>query len=180
MSARVWTLRVLVLTTLVLLCVLARSNVPALALALAWSPNGLFLFASTRGILVLPRALESVHPLEPVLYRRLGVQLVKRIVTTQEWPLLIGFEPLPKPKTREDFFDRTQRSAKGAEICHGATFLLACLVAVWYLVDGRISTAAWIMAFNVALNAYPVMLQRTTRWRVNRSRAFATAAIPSA
>jgi glycosyl-4,4'-diaponeurosporenoate acyltransferase len=72
--------------------------------------------------------------------------------------------------------NRTELSARDAEICHAATFVVASAVAVYCWVDGQLSMATWILVFNIALNAYPVMLQRTHRWRVQRIRAAAAIA----
>lgn len=170
MSAQVWGLRILVMVSLAFLCSLAGSAFPALAFALAWGPNGLFLVAFMRGALHLPRFLVSVRPIEPVLYRWVGVGLVKRIVATRMWPLMNGFEPPPKPKNRQELLDRTELATKLAEACHGATFILVFFVALFWLAVGPSSEAVWIFAFNVLLNGYPVMLQRANRWRVQQVR----------
>ena len=169
--AKVWGLRIFVIVGIAYLCSLADSGNPALAFALAWGPNGLFLVAFMRGALHLPRVLEPVHPLEPVLYLWLGVRVVKRLVATRVWPMLVGFEPPAKPHSRHEFLDRTELSTKGAEICHGATLVLAFAVALFCLAVGQISAAVWIHVFNMALNGYPVMLQRSNRWRIQQIRA---------
>jgi hypothetical protein len=86
------------------------------------------------------------------------------------WPLVNFQEPLPKPKNRQELLDRTELFTKGAEACHGATFILAFFVALFWLAVGRFSEAVWFFAFNVLLNGYPVMLQRVNRWRVQQVR----------
>jgi hypothetical protein len=124
-----------------------------------------------RGALHLPCILEPVHAFEPVLYHWLGVRVVKRLVTTRVWPMLVGFEPPSKPQSRHEFLNRTELSTKGAEILHGATLVLAFAVALFCLAVGQISAAVWILLFNMALNGYPVMLQRSNRWRIQQIRA---------
>ena len=170
MSAQLWGLRILVFVSLGFLCSLAGSGFPALAFALAWGPNGLFLVAFMRGALTLPRVLVPVRPIEPVLYRWVGVGLVKRIVATRMWPLLNGLEPPPKAKNRQELLDRVELTTKGAEVCHGATFMLVFFVSLLFLAAGAFSEFVWISAFNVLLNGYPVMLQRANRWRVQQAR----------
>lgn len=170
LSVMVWALRILAVVGIVFLCSLNGSGIPSLALGVVWVPNGLFLSAFMRGALHLPRFLEPVKPIEPVLYRWVGVGLVKRIVSNRLWPMMHGFEPPPKLKNRQEFLDRTEHAAKGAEICHGATFILAFFVALIFLAVGRISEALWILAFNLVLNGYPVMLQRVHRWRLQQVR----------
>jgi hypothetical protein len=171
LSVMVWALRITAVGGIVFLCFLARSGIPALASALAWGPNGLFLSLFMRGALHLPRFLEPVRPIEPVLYRWVGVGLVKQITATRVWPMMNGLEPPPKLKHRQEFLDRTEHSARGAEICHAATFVLAVFVALIFLVVGRISEALWILGFDLVLNGYPVMLQRVHRWRLQQIRA---------
>jgi hypothetical protein len=171
LSAQLWGLRVLIFVGIGFLCRSAGSGFPALAFALACGPNGLFLLWFMRGTLHLPRFLVPVRPVEPMLYQWVGVGFVKRIVATRIWPLLNGFEPPPKPKNHQELLDRIELSTKGAEVCHGATFVLASFVGLLCLAVGLFSEAAWIVAFNVLLNGYPVMLQRVNRWRVQQVRA---------
>jgi hypothetical protein len=169
--AQVWALRALFLGGFgVLPSALAGSPAPAVAFALAWGPNGLFLAAFMRGALALPRALVPVRRIEPVLYRWLGVGLVKRVVATTMWPLVNFQEPLPRPKDRQELLDRTELSTQGAEVCHGATLLLSVFVALCCLAVGAFSEALWILGFTLLLNGYPVMLQRANRWRVQQVR----------
>jgi hypothetical protein len=171
-SAQIWGLRILVLGSLAVLpSALTGSTYPPLAFAVAWGPNGLFLIAFMRGALSLPRVLVPVRSIEPLLYRWVGVGLVKRIVATRTWRLVNGFEPLPRPKNRQELLDRTELGTKAAEVCHGATFILAFFIAMFCLAVGQFSEAMWIFAFNVLLNGYPVMLQRVNRWRVQQVRA---------
>jgi hypothetical protein len=168
----VWGLRSLIVIAIVSLCALVGSPIPAWAIAVSWSPNGLFLALYMRGVLKFPRMFEPVHPVEPVVYRWLGVGLVKRIVATRMWPLINGFDPPNQPTNRSAFLDANELTMKGAEICHGATFVVALVVMAYYLSGGRDSIAWWILGFNVALNGYPVMLQRSNRWRIQRARAW--------
>jgi hypothetical protein len=82
-----------------------------------------------------------------------------------------GQEPPPKPSNPQELLVRIDLSTRGAEVCHGATFMLVFLVALFLLAVGQLPEAGWIVAFNVLLNGYPVMLQRANRWRVQQIRA---------
>lgn len=170
-QATIWGLRLLFFAVLFLMCWWAGSGVPALGFALAWGPNGLFLAAYTKGALPFPRFLERVYSFEPVLYRCLGVGFVKRMVATRLWPLVAGVQPQTKVVGRQAFLTRLEGSTKCAEICHGGTFVLALLISVICFAVGQSAAALWILGFNVALNGYPIMLQRTHRWRIQQIRS---------
>lgn len=177
-SAKVWGFRIILVGVIVALAV-ATSGIATWALVIVWPLNGLFLWLFMRGNLHLPQVLESVHPVEPVLYTWLGVRLVKRIVETPLWPMVNGFEPPPKAKSQQELLDRTEQTARGAEICHLATFAFATLSMAIYLAVGNISTAVWILVFNLLLNGYPVMLQRVHRWRIQQIRIESRQGSPS-
>ena len=175
LRAKIWGLRILIFVGMVCLGHLAGA-VLGYAFLLTWGPNSLFALACWKGFLHLPRFLEPVHPIEPVLYHWVGVGFVKRIVATRLWPMVNGFPPPVKPVDRHEFLDRIELATKFAEICHAATFVLAFSVALYCLVVGWISAGVWILVFNMALNGYPVMLQRANRWRIHQVRAIATEA----
>jgi hypothetical protein len=170
-NTKVWGLRILLVVSIVFLCSLSDSPLPALALTVSWSPNGLFVAAYVRGQLHLPQFLERVHPIEPVIYRHMGVGVAKRIVETRMWPLMCGNELPPKFRTRTESLDFTEQAARAAEVCHAATFALASLILLVCLATGNRSAALWILVFNFALNGYPMMLQRSHRWRIQHLRA---------
>jgi glycosyl-4,4'-diaponeurosporenoate acyltransferase len=169
--AKQWGLWLVVFGAIALLCWLADSANPAFAFALAWGPNYPLFGAAMLGALRLPRFLEPVHPVEPALYRAVGVGLIKRLVTTRAWLILVGLEPPPKPASRRALLDRIELWTKGAEIIHIAAFAFASSTALFCLAVGATATAAWILAFNLLLNGYPVMLQRSIRRRVQLARA---------
>ena len=171
LSVKLWGLRILAIASLVLLCFVAGSGTPALALSLVWGPTGLFLVAFMRGALRLPRFLEPVKPFEPVLYRWLGVGLVKRIVATPMWPMLNGFDPPERLKASQESLEHAELSMMGAEVCHGAAFILMLPVALYFLAVGRMAEVCWILVFTLLLHGYPVMLQRANRWRIRQVNA---------
>ena len=167
-----WVLRAFVVLAIVFLCLIDGSLRPAIAFALALVPGILLVAAVLAGAFRFPGFLNAVHPLEPVLYRWLGVGLVKRIVATRIWPVLVGVVPPPRPAGRLAFLAAIEASTQGAEICHWPPLVLASAVAIFCLVLGNNSLAVWILAFNVLLNAYPIMLQRSNRWRAHRLRSW--------
>jgi hypothetical protein len=166
-----WGLRLLVIGTITLLCLLTDSVFPAIGFALTWIPNYPLFIAAAGGVLRLPRRLAKVHFIEPVLYRWAGVGLVKRIVTTRAWLLMVGLEAPEGQTTRRNQMERIELLTKGAEVVHGAAFVFAASMALLCVAIGGVPAAVWIAAFNLGLNGYPVMLQRSNRWRLQQIRA---------
>jgi hypothetical protein len=165
-----WGLRLLVFGGITLLCLLSDSVFPAIGFALTWIPNYPLFGAVATGALRLPRQLESVHPIEPVLYRWVGVGLVKRIVTTRGWLLLVGLAAPQVQASRREIMERAELVTKGAETIHGMAFVFASCMALFCLAIGGVPAAVWILVFNIGLNGYPVMLQRSNRWRLQQLR----------
>ncbi len=138
---------------------------------MAWGPIYPMIGAASIGLLRLPRALYRVRSVEPMLYRWAGVGIAKWLVTSRGWALLVGLEPPKGLVHRQEVLDRAEFLTTGAEISHFGAFLFASLVSVFCLVVGWRSAAAWTLALNVALNGYPILLQRSNRWRLQAIRA---------
>jgi hypothetical protein len=166
LSVKVWGLRLLVVASIVLVCMIVGSSAPAFALMLVWGPMGLIYVLFTRGALNLPRFLVPVKRVEPVLYHWFGVGLVKRVVTTRMWPMLNGFDPPKRLQAGTDALNRAELTTIGAEVCHGTLFILMLPVALYFLSAGQTPEAFWMLGLALVLHGYPVMLQRTNRWRI--------------
>jgi hypothetical protein len=173
LRATAWILRTLVLAGIALLCVITDSFSPAFAFALTLGPSILCAAAFMSGALRFPRFLSSVYSIEPVLYRLAGVGVIKRIVSTRVWPVLVGVVPPPKPVDRTDFLNHVEHSTEGAEMSHWPPLVLASCIAILAVAIGQYALARWILVFDLIVNGYPIMLQRSTRWRVHRMRASA-------
>ena len=96
------------------------------------------------------------------LYEALGVRLVKSVV--RRGPLHL-FNPglrLPAERTPAQLGELEQRMRE-PETGHVWVFVIVTLVTAHAATRGWWSAAGWTMAFNVALNVYPVMLQRYNR-----------------
>jgi hypothetical protein len=168
LSVKVWGLRLLIVIAIVFVCAISRSSAPALALMIVWGPMGLFYVGYTRGYLRLPRFLQRVRRLEPTIYRLLGVGLVKIIVANRLWPMVNGFDPPEQVKIGQDSLDRAEQRMVGAEVTHGTAFIVMLPIALCYLAANRIPESISILILNVVLHAYPVMLQRANRWRIQQ------------
>ncbi len=170
-SILAWGLRLLVFGTITLLCLLTDSLFPAIGFVLTWVPNYPLFLAAASGVLRLPRRLVTVHSIEPVLYSWAGVGLVKWIVTTRAWLLLVGLEEPKVQRSRRKLLEGVELLTKGAEVVHGTAFLFAAAMALFCVSIGGVSAAVWISLFNLGLNGYPVMLQRSNRWRLQQLHA---------
>lgn len=102
------------------------------------------------------------------LYELLGVRVVKWAV--RRGPLH-WFNPhlrLPAERTPEQL-RRLEERMREPEAAHTWLFAAMVLISVHALARGWWEAAAWTMVFNVALNIYPVMLQRyNRRWLLER------------
>lgn len=96
------------------------------------------------------------------VYELLGVRLVKRAV--RRGPLH-WFNPklrMPAERTPGQLRQLEQRMRE-PEASHAWLFVAMLAVTAHALARGWWGAAAWTMAFNVAFNLYPVMLQRYNR-----------------
>jgi ABC-type uncharacterized transport system permease subunit len=102
------------------------------------------------------------------IYELAGVRIVKLAV--RRGPLH-WFNPhlrMPTERTSGQLRQLEQRMRE-PEAAHTWLFVAMLAVTVHALVRGWWWAAAWTMVFNVALNAYPVMLQRyNRRWLLDR------------
>lgn len=139
------------------------------AFAVVWLP---MTWLGTLSRVVRPRLPERYHRLRPWerdgrVYERLGVRLVKRLL--RRGPLAV-FNPglqLPSEPTPERIAQLDQRM-RDAEAAHAILLVLTLGVVVHALARGWWVAAAATAVFDVAVNGYPVMLQRYNRGRLHR------------
>ena len=107
------------------------------------------------------------------VYERLGIRLFKRLV--RRGPLSI-FSPtlrFAKEKTISALRHLDDEMRK-AETGHVFIFMLMLLFSSYALLRGWFDAVAWMLAFNVIINGYPIMLQRYNRIKLQKlSRHFA-------
>ena len=97
------------------------------------------------------------------VYRWLGVPLFRALV--RRGPLSFSNRALPAAWQSGDP-DRIERETRAAEGGHGIAFLIVLLLAVVALARAQPERAAWLVAFDVPMNLYPVLLQRDHRHRL--------------
>ncbi len=137
--------------------------------AFAWVTHFLMM-AWISGVLdaVQPRldgAWFRVRPREPRVYRRLGVVAYRKALRRVGWDRLGGRHVFDGTRASLAALDRQTRMSETGHLVVGAVgtamVLVAAALQAW-------DAAAWLLAVNVVLHAYPVMLQRFTRSRVRR------------
>jgi hypothetical protein len=96
------------------------------------------------------------------VYESLGIRLFKSLV--RRGPLSI-FSPtlrFPEEKTVTALLHLDHEMRK-AETGHVLIFILMLLFAGYALFRGWLDALGWLLAFNVIINLYPIMLQRYNR-----------------
>lgn len=105
------------------------------------------------------RALEA----DGKLYEWLGVRVAKRLL--MRGPLSV-FNPNIRLASGERDFQQLENHMRGAETAHAILFLIMLALSLYPLLNGWwVAVASWTF-FNVLINAYPVMLQRYNRARL--------------
>ena len=97
------------------------------------------------------------------LYRVLGVPLFRALV--RRGPLSIFNRALPAAWHDGDR-ERIERETRAAEAGHGIAFGIVLALAIAALARGDADRAAWLVALDVPMNLYPVLLQRDHRLRL--------------
>lgn len=134
------------------------------AFVVVWVP---MTWLGTVSRVITVRLPASYHRLRPFErggrpYELVGVRLVKRLL--RRGPIA-AFNPglhLPTEPTPERIGQLDQRM-RDAEASHMVLFVLTIGLAVGAAVLGWPVALGWVVAFDVALNGYPVMLQRYNR-----------------
>jgi len=114
------------------------------------------------------RGYYDVHPFERGgrLYERLGVRLFQRILRASKFH---GPRPFPRYTAGPGGASALAADTLNPETAHVMIFLVVCGVAVDAVRRGWWDTAAWLLLFNILLNAYPVMSMRHVRARATRA-----------
>ncbi len=109
-------------------------------------------------------AYYRVRRVERRLYERLGIRWFQKLLRSRFYQVVIN---------RPFFFDGSRISLdvlnahmRMAEASHLTAFLLSALLSIFAFWKGWIDGALWLLFFNLAFNAYPVMLQRYNRDRL--------------
>lgn len=144
---------------------------PWFALAVVWAPMTALGTVSHVTPIRLPDEFHRLRPIERDgrMYEMLGVRLVKRLL--RRGPAAWFNPNLHLPSTHDaESLARLDAAMRNAEATHALLFVAVLPVVVHALLRGWWAAAAWTLLFDVALNGYPVMLQRYNRARLATSR----------
>jgi Glycosyl-4,4'-diaponeurosporenoate acyltransferase len=98
------------------------------------------------------------------IYELLGIRVFKRLMRSRAYR---GINPdFRLSRGRSGFADLAQ-TMEAAEAAHALVFAIVSTLGAAALLLRWLDAAAWLMLFNVPLNAYPVMLQRYNRLRLD-------------
>ena len=153
----------------------------AFAFAVNWIPMSWMGITTRLYPPKLPEGYFAIRPFERSgrLYELLGVRVIKWAVRRGPMHLFNPHLRLPSQPTAERLRHLEGRMRE-PETAHVWLFFMMLPVVGHALLRAWWSAAAWTMAFNVVLNAYPVMLQRyNRRWLLGRIAAAGAAGDPS-
>lgn len=106
----------------------------------------------------------QVSPREVEIYRKLGVVGFMRLLRKIGWTAALRDRKV-FDGTRSTVSSYEQATRHG-ENAHAMLFMIVLAPLAWAVVRGWWSAAIWIGSMNVAFHAYPVMLQRMQRVRL--------------
>jgi hypothetical protein len=111
----------------------------------------------------------NIKPFERTgqVYECLGIRLFKRLVRRRPLSILSPTLRPPKEKTICALRHLDDEMRK-AETGHVLIFMLMLLFSSRALLRGWFGSVGWILAFNVIVNGYPIMLQRYNRIKLQK------------
>lgn len=150
---------------------MAHLREPWHALVVVWVPMTVLGTVSHVTPIRLPERIHRLRPIEldGILYERLGIRAVKRML--RRGPATWFNPGLRMPAHRDaESLARLDAAMRNAEATHAVLFVAALAAVGHALARRRWATAAWILGFDIAINGYPVMLQRYNRARLATGR----------
>ena len=99
------------------------------------------------------------------VYRWLGVPIFRALV--RRGPLSLPNRALPAAWHSGDPA-RIERETRAAEGGHGIAFVIVLVLALAALARGSGERAAWLVALDIPMNLYPMLLQRDHRLRLRK------------
>ena len=102
------------------------------------------------------------------IYKWLGVKHFKKILPTggdyvAKW---IGWRPIAGASSKEEGLRDYEKWTRVYESIHSVLFPLYTTSMIQDLADGDLESAGWMLLKNLAINVYPIMVQRYNRARI--------------
>jgi len=103
-------------------------------------------------------------PFERRLYQKLGVRRFQRFVNSRAYQII--WSPHPVRKGAPLSLEERGSHMRDAETAHIVALAVVGFLAIAFLLEGSYAIASWLLAWNLLLKVYPVMLQRYNRHRI--------------
>ncbi len=157
---------------------------PVFAFLLNWLAMSWVALAGQAIHFALPASYYNIKSFERTgrIYERLGLPLFKKLV--RRGPLAIFSPTLRFPKDRTvAALQHLDHEMQQAEAGHVYIFLLIMVFVSYALLNGWLDAVGWMLAFNILINGYPIMLQRHNRIMlqelIQRQRVLTCQEVPS-
>lgn len=137
---------------------------PVSALLVNWLAMSWVAIAGQAVHFSRPSRYYEIKPFERTgkVYEHLGIRLFKRLV--RRGPLAIFSPTLRFPKEQTiPALRHLDAEMRKAETGHAFIFVLMVLFSGYPLLRGWLDAVGWMLAFNILINGYPIVLQRYNR-----------------
>ncbi len=111
-----------------------------------------------------PKRYYIIRESEPAVYKKLGVRAFKKLI--RRGPIHV-LAPKIQINNTGDSFGQLEREMRQAETIHAAAMLISLAPAATAVMIGKAAGGILLTVLSLALHAYPVMLQRYNRGRIN-------------
>ena len=142
---------------------------PMFAFLLNWIAMSWVAFTGQSIHFSLPSSYYEIKPFEHngESYVRLGILVFKNLV--RRGPLAMFSPTLRFPKVKTTFaLQQLDAEMRKAEAGHVIIFMMVLVVAIYALLQGWLDAVGWMLAFNIVINGYPIMLQRYNRIKLQQ------------
>ena len=162
----------IIISTILMVCGLI-SWVGLQGFLFAWILNLMLMMCVFQFTLTLKPEFKSTYYNEKKwekkgeIYKSLGVNVFRKLL------VLIGWEKLNKKanpvKKSLDALIHLEYVTKQSELGHIIIFFIVILFTIFVAVKFGITESLWLLILNVALNVYPIILQRYNRPRLKKA-----------
>jgi uncharacterized membrane protein len=138
--------------------------VPLAAIALNFAVSGWAVLINKLVHFPALRGYYRTMPWERGLYQALGVRWFKKLVNSGWYRMLWG--PVLRRAGKSGSLESLASDMRAAETAHLMALVIVASLTVYSASTGRHMAALWLIGCNLLVNAYPIMLQRYNRGRI--------------